>query len=219
MIPVGYCTIPEALEFIDYKAVEGTPFEWLDAALADGFLQVFVMSWGEYTYDIMRIPHEELNQMRSNGWDSWLPSGRVPKQPEAKTNPAWSAWIKNPIGTAPEMQLEQAPNPLRYYSEKTLLIDNAELGRWCDAWLAPAPQTIITKTGAPGRPSSMGIVLAEFERRRMSGRCETSREAEAQKLAAWLKEKHPDMPVPTAKTIRNKLPKDFQPFGERCPKL
>jgi len=35
MIPLGYCTIPEALELIEFKASEGSPFEWLDAALAD----------------------------------------------------------------------------------------------------------------------------------------------------------------------------------------
>jgi hypothetical protein len=218
MIPRGYCTIPEALKLIEYKTSEGAPFEWLDAALADGFLRVYVMSWGEYTYDMMRIPHEELNQMRASGWDSWLPSGRVPKQPGREKNPEWDVWIKNPKGPPP-MDLKWAPNALWHYGEKQLLIEDAELSRWCDTWLAPAPQTLIAKTGAPGRPTSMPIVLAEFERRRTSGKCEPSREAEASALVAWLKETHPDMPVPTAKTIRNKLPKDFQPFGERYPKL
>jgi hypothetical protein len=61
----------------------------------------------------------------------------------------------------------------------------------------------------------MGIVMVEFERRRASGLCEPSREAEANSLAAWLKQTHPDMPALTAKSIRNKLPADFQPFSQR----
>jgi hypothetical protein len=87
-----------------------------------------------------------------------------------------------------------------------------------DWWLGPAPKTETTKTGAPGRPSSMGIVMTEFEWRRADGGCESSREAEANFLATWLKEKHPNVPKLTAKSIRNKLPPDFQPFSQRCPK-
>ena len=75
------------------------------------------------------------------------------------------------------------------------------------------------KTGAPGRPSSMGIVLAEFERRRLGKACESSREAEANALAAWLRRTHPTLPPLTAKSIRNKLPTDFQPYNRHRPKL
>jgi hypothetical protein len=65
----------------------------------------------------------------------------------------------------------------------------------------------------------MHIILAEFERRRREGLCKSSREAEATHLAAWHQKAHPDMPQVKAKTIRNKLPADFQPFKGDCPKL
>lgn len=57
----------------------------------------------------------------------------------------------------------------------------------------------------------MPIVMAEFERRRAAKCCEQSREAEAKALAEWLRMVHPDTQIPTPKTIRNKLPADFQP--------
>ena len=88
-----------------------------------------------------------------------------------------------------------------------------------DFWLGPEPQAPIAKTGAPGRPSSMGIVMAEFERRRGNGGCESSRQAEADALAAWLARTHPEAPTLKAKSIFNKLPADFQPFKIDCPKL
>jgi hypothetical protein len=78
----------------------------------------------------MRIPHEEVTQMRSTGWNSWLPGGRVPKQPERKTNPEYLDWLyKNRTGPEPPQILEP-PNfnlVLWRYSEKTLLIEDAEL--------------------------------------------------------------------------------------------
>jgi prophage regulatory protein len=52
----------------------------------------------------------------------------------------------------------------------------------------------LERAGAPGRPSSMHLILNEFERRRAAGSCENSRSAEAERLAAWLKETHPDNP-------------------------
>jgi len=105
---------------------------------------------------------------------------------------------------------------LEQYRGLKLLIEVDNLKRWLASWRSGKPT--IARTGAPGGPSSMGIVMAEFEQRRASGRCESSREAEANILAAWLKETHPAMPPLKAKSIRNKLPPDFQPFSH-CPKL
>jgi hypothetical protein len=200
-IPVGYCTVPEALRVIKLRASDGKSFSWLDAALADGLLRMFVPRLYESGPVIMRIPLEEIKQLRTamTGWDWWLPEGRVPTAQEVKE------FSEEPI---------HAPT-LRRYNEDQLLIEEAELDQWCEMWLSPAP----TKTGAPGRPSSMGIVITEFERRRELQRCEQSREAESQALAAWFRQAHPEMQAPTAKTIRNKLPTDFQPRNGQRPKL
>jgi hypothetical protein len=81
----------------------------------------------------------------------------------------------------------------------------------------PAPTEPPASTGAPGRPSSMHLVLQEFERRRKSGVTEVSRQKEAYALEAWLKGNHPNAPTLTAKTIRNKLPSNFQPFHKEMP--
>ncbi len=81
-------------------------------------------------------------------------------------------------------------------------------------WLRSRDNFETPKTA--GRPSSMGIVKAEFERRRAAGMCKSSRKAEANALAEWLSEARPGVTQLASKTIRNKLPRDFQPF--RAPK-
>jgi hypothetical protein len=221
MIPLGYCTVPEALKTIRLRAVDGTPFGLLDVALADGLLRLFVMRAYENGLQVMRIPLEEIKQLRAamTGWDWWLPEGRVPKAEERRINPEFAAWLSDfpQGGPRPKEYLEEpihAPT-LRRYSEDQLIIEEAGLDKWCEMWLSPAP----AKSGAPGRPSSMGIVVTEFERRRELQQCEQSREAESQALAAWFKQAHPEMQAPTAKTIRNRLPADFQPHNGQRPKL
>ena len=72
-------------------------------------------------------------------------------------------------------------------------------------WLRSRP-----KTRAAGRPSSLSIVMAEFERRQKDGCRSTSRSAEANTLSEWLWKAHKLKLAP--KTIRNQLPPDFQPF-------
>jgi hypothetical protein len=63
----------------------------------------------------------------------------------------------------------------------------------------------IRHTGAPGRPSSMHLVEAEYRARWDRGEAETSIGAEAEMLAEWLWKKHPDVPQLTPKTIANRL--------------
>lgn len=63
----------------------------------------------------------------------------------------------------------------------------------------------VTKSGAPGRPSSMNLVLSEYQRRREAHTVESSARAEAKALETWLKSNHPKHPCLTEKTIRNKL--------------
>src|SRR5689334_7845813 len=52
----------------------------------------------------------------------------------------------------------------------------------------------IHHTGAPGRPSLMHLVEAEYRARCNRGEAEASIGAEAKALAEWLQNKHPDIP-------------------------
>jgi hypothetical protein len=69
------------------------------------------------------------------------------------------------------------------------------------------------RSGAPGRPSAMHLVEAEFRRRCNLGLTEPSKAKEADKLASWLRTSHPDFPQPTPKTIRNRLLSAFRPHA------
>lgn len=75
---------------------------------------------------------------------------------------------------------------------------------------APSPHPVAAKTGAPGRPSSMHYIRAEFERRAKAGTLEKSLRMEAELLVAWIKSSHPSEPPPTAKTVRNNLSADYR---------
>lgn len=63
----------------------------------------------------------------------------------------------------------------------------------------------IIRTGAPGRPTPIHLVIAEHRRRLGSGRAEDGVVAESERLAKWLKETHPSLPPLTSKTIRNNI--------------
>jgi hypothetical protein len=65
-------------------------------------------------------------------------------------------------------------------------------------------------TGAPGRRTSMHLVRVELERRALAGEVLASMTAEAEALAAWLPQKHPEYPPLTPKTIRNALARRFR---------
>jgi hypothetical protein len=66
------------------------------------------------------------------------------------------------------------------------------------------------KTGAPGRPSSMHLVRAEAEQRRKTGQAALPVEDEAKALHSWFKNTHPAGPLPTAKTIENRIREDHR---------
>jgi len=205
MITVGYCTIPEALTLLE---AHGKSLLHLEEAMLRGELRVYVSVSREYDWEICRVPREDL-QVLGKSWGSWLAKGRVPPAPPDPPDysAAWNAWVENRTGPEPEN-----PNSvLRTYERTRPLIAEQEL----DRWLGRAD----SRTGAPGRPSSMSIVLDEFKRRQACNQCEASREAEAKALAAWLKDAHPGLPHPTAKTIQNKLPSSFQPYQNHIPKL
>jgi hypothetical protein len=68
---------------------------------------------------------------------------------------------------------------------------------------------VIFRTGAPGRPSSMHLILAEFERRCDNDACELSLAQEARALHAWLCGNYPTAPPPSPGTIETRIRKDY----------
>jgi hypothetical protein len=68
------------------------------------------------------------------------------------------------------------------------------------------------ETGAPGRPSSMYLVEAEFNARCVRGEVAPSVKKEAEFLAAWLRKTHPDKPPLQSKSISNKLGSAFREY-------
>ena len=79
-------------------------------------------------------------------------------------------------------------------------------------WPHPSalPRDAMTRTGAPGRPSGMHIVLEEAKRRRQSGETLDRVSGEARALREWYVKNYPNMPPPTAKTIENKIRGDHR---------
>lgn len=77
-------------------------------------------------------------------------------------------------------------------------------------------QQPLPETGAPGRPSSMHLIEAEFEQRHKSELTEKSLAAEARHLEAWFRKTYPDQAAPRARSIENGLRK---PFRKQCTKL
>lgn len=67
-----------------------------------------------------------------------------------------------------------------------------------------------SRSGAPGRPSSMHLVRNEFQRRLKTGTIEPSLALEADALSLWIRLNHPDEPQLTAKAIQNKLRPEYR---------
>lgn len=76
-------------------------------------------------------------------------------------------------------------------------------------------ETRPSKSGMPGRPSSMHIIEAEFQRRKESGSIAESLNAESTQLESWFKKQHPDNPPVTAKTIANRLRDNFRTYHKK----
>jgi hypothetical protein len=69
-----------------------------------------------------------------------------------------------------------------------------------------------TETGAPGRPSSMYLVEAEFKARCTRGAVAANLSGEAETLAKWLHDAHPDKPPLKPKSICNNLRAAFRQY-------
>jgi len=67
-------------------------------------------------------------------------------------------------------------------------------------------------TGAPGRPSSVHLAKTEFHARAKRGELEDSAVAESRILEAWFRENHPEEQPVTAKTIENKIRRDYKKY-------
>lgn len=63
----------------------------------------------------------------------------------------------------------------------------------------------ISHSGGPGRPSSMHLVMPEFDRRCRQNKLLSKLTHEAKYLSDWLKENFPSAPPLTAKTIENRI--------------
>lgn len=75
------------------------------------------------------------------------------------------------------------------------------------------------RSGAPGRPSSMHLVKAEFKRRVERGEVERSVAEQARVLEFWLKQNHPTSPPLKAKAIENGIRDDHRLHKPTPPKL
>lgn len=62
-----------------------------------------------------------------------------------------------------------------------------------------------SETGAPGRPTSMHLIVLKLKERAKAGQLESGVMAEATTLAAWFKATYPHEPPATAKTIYNSI--------------
>ena len=74
----------------------------------------------------------------------------------------------------------------------------------------PIPTPPLPETGSPGRPSHMHLVIAEFKRRAQGGQLERSLAREPATLAKWFEVNHPDKQRLTAKTIENRIRRDYR---------
>jgi hypothetical protein len=65
------------------------------------------------------------------------------------------------------------------------------------------------RTGAPGRPTSMHLVIEEFKRRAAAAPLSGTLAENAEALSNWVRQAHPTVPPPSPKTIKNKIRHDF----------
>jgi hypothetical protein len=69
--------------------------------------------------------------------------------------------------------------------------------------VAETPATM--KTGGPGRPTSISLLLAEHLRRKKNNECCARISDEARKLQEWFHHNHSREPLPALGTIENRI--------------
>jgi hypothetical protein len=210
MIPPGYITLPEALDIIqaciddaDLYMLQGSPdpkcrryaaIQGLGDEVSDvgSLLSLYVMKGGKPS--ILR--RTDARKLVEEGWLCWIEKGCVDANAAAAGDQVF--------GTKDRPATVQ-------YDGCQLLVTEYDVRRYWKPQVRPE----LPKSGAPGRPSSMDLVLREFGGRMARNETAPSRDAESKELARWLADKHPDMPKCSAKTILNKLPPAFQPRNGR----
>lgn len=86
-----------------------------------------------------------------------------------------------------------------------LMVLRSDVARCWPFGIKRSDSSEIFRTGAPGRPTSMHLVRAEFDRRWEHGESASTISAEAESLADWLRSTHPYVPQLKSKTIANRL--------------
>lgn len=113
------------------------------------------------------------------------------------------SWLEGPFDTLEQYRREKW--------ERLSVLKSDIASHWPFGDAKPDESDLsLYRTGAPGRPTSMQFVLAEFDRRFADGLAEESVTREAEALAAWLKRAHPHAPQLTAKAIKNKIGPQFR---------
>jgi hypothetical protein len=228
MIPIGYLTLPEALDRVCDVAAERLPESnygvgdnGLYFLLTKSRLPLFVARESEsdpgaHIGEIYRVPDEDVCSLLEAEAGDLFVTGRASKWSTDYTS--IEDWLQDneAYASASPFDQEQIFRCLRRYSDARFVVGVDQLDEYIDhMWPSPVA---VPKTGAPGRPSSMHLILAEFQRRLANQLTEPSREAEAKWLAAWLTTAHPTAHPCTAKTIKNRLPSTFRPKGNGIPK-
>ncbi|MCB1498536.1 MAG: hypothetical protein KDK07_01905 [Bauldia sp.] len=83
-----------------------------------------------------------------------------------------------------------------------LVVSRADVATW---WPFDLGSDGPPRTGAPGRPTSMSVIIEEFDARVTRGEAIRSVGGEAKVLHAWFVKTHPSWSPPTLKTIANRL--------------
>jgi len=93
-----------------------------------------------------------------------------------------------------------------------LMVLKSEVARWWpfESATPKKPDAAIpVRTGAPGRPSYMHLVLIEHSARWDRGETEGGIGAEARALRAWFDKAHPSLPPPSTVTIETRIRDDY----------
>jgi hypothetical protein len=94
---------------------------------------------------------------------------------------------------------------------RRLMVLKADVARHWPFGLASEVQlNEASRTGAPGRPSSMHLIEAEFAARSARGERAGTLAEESRILAHWLRSKHPNEQRAGPKAIENKLRQKFR---------
>ena len=220
MVPLGYYTLREVERLCVLEAchastnVDATSWrsralivEILVAMMDLGQLPLFV----ERNGTVYRVPDEDVGLLRD-----YLPeavwTGYLPKEPTAEDIEEEAEDRKDGVTQAhySEIAIWLNDNPeMKVYCGARLLVSAADAEGMRSQNLPEAMQ----KTGAPGRPSSMYLVLAENARKDEAGEIAPTYAARARELEAWLKATHPEAPPLRWKSIRNVLSKNRRSPG------